>query len=157
LQLLQHRVQRQGGQQRREHTHFHDEILRRGPHWACSDSDSKLYSTQAQQKARGRASMKSSIFAGLLMLLALCAPAMARARIRVMILDGQSGGSYHNWRLTTEVMKKELEEVGLFAVTVVTAPPADGDFSGFDPQFGKYKVVVSNYDAPDWPAPLRAQ
>ena len=42
--------------------------------------------------------------------------------ITVMLLDGESAGPYHNWRLTTPVMKKELEETGLFAVTVVTAP-----------------------------------
>jgi len=39
-----------------------------------------------------------------------------------MLLDGESAGLYHNWRLTTPVLKKELEETGLFAVTVVTAP-----------------------------------
>jgi uncharacterized protein len=99
--------------------------------------------------------MKRVFFAAL-MGLCLAAPAAA-APIRVMLLDGQSAGTYHNWRLTTEVMKRELEEGGLFAVTVVTAPPSDGDFSGFHPDFAKYQVVVSNYDAPDWPAPLRQQ
>jgi uncharacterized protein len=40
---------------------------------------------------------------------------------------------------------------------VVTAPPADGDFSGFTPAFSTYQVVVLNYDAPDerWPAVLK--
>ncbi|HEX4270116.1 MAG TPA: ThuA domain-containing protein, partial [Rhizomicrobium sp.] len=46
---------------------------------------------------------------------------------------------------------------GLFEVTVVSAPTADGDFSGFHPDFAKYQVVVSNYDAQDWPAPLKAE
>jgi uncharacterized protein len=101
--------------------------------------------------------MKYRILAMLAALLSLAGPAIAAAPIRVMILDGQSGGAYHNWRLTTAALKKELEEAGRFSVTVVTAPQSDGDFSGFDPQFGKYQVVVSNYDAPDWPAPLRAQ
>ncbi len=71
--------------------------------------------------------------------------------IKVMILDGQSGGAYHNWRLTTQVMKKELEETGLFSVTVMTAPTSDQDFSGFDPDLERYKVIVMNYDAPSWP------
>lgn len=75
--------------------------------------------------------------------------------IRVMILDGQSGGPYHNWKLTTPVLKKELEETGLFSVTVVTAPASDGDFSSFKPEFERYQAVVMNYDAPDWPADLR--
>src|SRR5579863_1942776 len=79
----------------------------------------------------------------------------AAGPIQVMLLDGASGGSYHNWRVTTPVLKAELEETGLFAVTVVTAPASDGDFSNFKPEFGKYQVIVSNYDAPEWPANLR--
>src|SRR5579863_927501 len=79
------------------------------------------------------------------------------APIRVLLLDGQSSGPYHNWRLTTPVLKAELEETGLFQVTVVTAPPSDGDFTNFKPNFSDYQVIVSNYDAPDWPANLREQ
>ena len=66
-----------------------------------------------------------------------------------MLLDGQSAGTYHNWRLTTPVLKKELEETGLFEVEVVTAPPSDGDFSNFKPDWSKYKVIVMNYDGPN--------
>ena len=90
-------------------------------------------------------------------LLLAIAPAALAAPIRVMILDGESAGPYHNWRLTTPVLKEELEETGLFAVTVVTAPPSSGDLSGFHPDFSEYQVVVMNYDAPDWPANLRAE
>jgi type 1 glutamine amidotransferase len=77
--------------------------------------------------------------------------------IRVAILDGASAAAYHNWRLTTQVIKRELEETGLFEVTVLSAPPADGDFSNFKPEFGQYQAIVMNYDAQDWPADLRAQ
>jgi hypothetical protein len=78
--------------------------------------------------------------------------------IPVMLLDGESAGLYHNWRLTTPVLKKELEETGLFAVTVVTAPDSKtGDLSAFKPEFAQYKVVVLNYDAPDWPEALKTQ
>jgi type 1 glutamine amidotransferase len=82
----------------------------------------------------------------------------AAAPIAVMLLDGESGGTYHDWQHVTPVLKKMLDETGLFATTVVTAPPATGDFSGFAPDFVKYQVVVMNYDAPDerWPAPLKA-
>ena len=57
----------------------------------------------------------------------------------------------------TPVLKKELDETGLFQVDVVTAPPAGGDFAAFKPDFSKYQVVVFNYDAPDerWPASLK--
>ena len=77
--------------------------------------------------------------------------------IRVMILDGESGGPYHQWPLVTMVLKKTLDETGLFQVDVVTAPPAGGDFNSFKPDFGKYQVVVLNYDAPDdrWPANIK--
>lgn len=99
------------------------------------------------------------IFLAALPGLLLCLPAFtaAAAPIPVMILDGQSGGPYHNWKLTTPVLKRELEETGLFQVTVVTAPRSDQDFSSFKPEFSRYKAIVMNYDAPDWPADLRAQ
>jgi type 1 glutamine amidotransferase len=82
--------------------------------------------------------------------------AQAASPIRVMLLDGESGGAYHKWALITPVLKKELEETGLFQIDVVTAPPSTGDLSGFKPEFAKYQVVVSNYDAPDWPTDLKA-
>ena len=79
----------------------------------------------------------------------------AAAPIKVLLLDGESGGPYHNWKLTTPILKKELEDTGLFQVTVATAPPASGDFSGFHPDFGSYQVVVSNLDSQTWPENLR--
>ena len=96
-----------------------------------------------------------AVFLGLL----LCVPAVSRAAqpIRVLLVDGQSGGAYHNWQLITPVLKKELEETGLFQVTVLTSPRSDGDFSSFKPDFSPYQVIVSNYDAPDWPEYLRTQ
>ena len=77
---------------------------------------------------------------------------------RIMLLDGESGGPYHKWQLTTPVLKKQLEETGLFQVDVVTAPPANGDFSKFKPDFKKYAGVVFNYDAPDnrWSQDLKS-
>src|SRR5688572_26066145 len=81
-----------------------------------------------------------------------------QSRIPVMLLDGESGGPYHDWPRVTVALKKMLDETGLFATTVVTAPPAGGDYTTFAPDFSKYRVVVMNYDAPDerWPAALKA-
>jgi len=92
------------------------------------------------------------------MLASLALTARAAPPIAVMILDGESGGPYHDWRHMTPVLEKTLAEAGLFATTVVTAPPAGGDFSTFKPDFARYQVVVMNYDAPDerWPAALKA-
>jgi hypothetical protein len=81
----------------------------------------------------------------------------AAAPIPIMLLDGESGGTYHDWRRVTPALKKMLDETGLFATTVVTAPPAGGDFGSFSPEFARYQAVVMNYDAPDerWPAALK--
>ena len=91
-------------------------------------------------------------FIALLILTAL----LPAAPIKVMLLDGESGGAYHKWQLITPVLKKELEETGLFQVDVATAPKAGEDFSSFKPEFSKYQVVVSNYDAANWPDDLKA-
>jgi hypothetical protein len=95
------------------------------------------------------------LLAALLMLwsgTALAAP------IRVMILDGESAAAYHNWQITTQVMKRELRDAGIFDVTVVSAPRSDStEIASFDPGFEKYQVVVWNYDAPDWPAALKTR
>lgn len=98
----------------------------------------------------------------------LLAPvAEAQAPIPVMLLDGESGGPYHDWARVTVAVKKMLDETGLFATTVVTVPSGGADAAGppsgpapssFAPDFSKYRVVVMNYDAPDerWPAALKA-
>jgi len=94
----------------------------------------------------------------LTVLLAALLPAYAVGPIRVMLLDGESGGTYHNWQAITPALKKQLDETGLFQVDVVTAPGAKADSSGLKPEFSKYQVVVFNYDAPDerWSADLKA-
>jgi uncharacterized protein len=84
-----------------------------------------------------------------LIVLAAFALSAMGAPIKVMLIDGQSGGPYHKWQLTSPVLKKELEDTGLFQVDVVTLPDQR-------PDFAKYQVVVSNYDAPDLPADLKA-
>jgi type 1 glutamine amidotransferase len=83
---------------------------------------------------------------------------LASNPVHVMLLDGESAGAYHQWQLTTGVLKRELEETKFFQVDVVTAPPAGGDYSRFRPEWKKYQVVVWNYDAPDerWPAELKS-
>ena len=81
----------------------------------------------------------------------------AAAPIPVLILDGESGGPYHDWPRVTIALQRMLGEVGLFEVRVATAPAAGGDFAAFSPNFSAYATVVLNYDAPDerWPAPLK--
>ena len=80
----------------------------------------------------------------------------ADKQIPVLLVDGEST-IYHNWQITTPILKKELEDAGIFQVTVATAPLHDGDFSSFKPEFSKYKAIVLNLDAPDWPENLRIE
>ena len=101
----------------------------------------------------------NTIFYAVLASVLLVTPALplsAAAPLRVMVLDGQSAGTYHDWQHTTPVLKKELEDAGLFQVDVVTAPPSGGDFKKFKPDFSRYQAIVLNYDGPDWPAELKA-
>ncbi len=82
----------------------------------------------------------------------------AQVPIPIMILDGESGGPYHDWARITPVLKSMLDQTSRFAVTVVTAPSPGGDVSTFKPDFARYRAVVLNYDAPDerWSAALKA-
>lgn len=92
-----------------------------------------------------------------LLLVAAAPQADAAAPVPVMILDGESAAAYHDWAETTTLLRGQLERTGLFRIDVVTAPPAGADFSNFNPDFTRYRVVVFNYDAPDgrWPVKLQ--
>jgi type 1 glutamine amidotransferase len=68
--------------------------------------------------------------------------------LKALIVDGQNG---HNWKETTPVLKKVLEETGLFQVDVATSPAKGQDMSGFKPDFAAYQLVVSNYQGDEWP------
>ncbi len=57
--------------------------------------------------------LTNAVVACLFFLLAGALPSRAADPIRVMLLDGESGGPYHAWQLTTPVIKKELEDRSL--------------------------------------------
>src|SRR5258708_23626207 len=75
----------------------------------------------------------------------------AAAPIRVMLLDGANN---HDWKATSPVIKKILDEATIFNTTVVTVDNAN--LSTFKPDWSQYDVVVLNYntgigaDAPEW-------
>ena len=98
--------------------------------------------------------MKLTAFA---IALALSGQGLAAPAIRALIIDGQNN---HDWAHTTPVLKKILEASGMFEVDVVTTPPKGGDFSGFRPDFNRYKVVISNYNefptGDKWPVEVQA-
>ena len=66
-------------------------------------------------------------------------------KLKALIVDGQNN---HNWQGTTPVLKKYLEETGLFKVEVATTGK---DMSDFKPNFSAYNVVVMNYNGNAWP------
>ena len=76
--------------------------------------------------------------------------------ISVLLIDGQNN---HDWSHTTPLLKKILEQTGLFRVDVLTTPPKGADFGGFHPQFDRYQAVISNYNdfggGTLWPADVQ--
>lgn len=76
------------------------------------------------------------------------ATSAAEPKHKALIIEGQN--NHGNWPQTTKMMKKYLEETGLFAVDVATTANKGTDPS-FKPEFSKYAVVVSNYNGAPWP------
>ncbi len=72
----------------------------------------------------------------------------AAEKMKALILDGQNNHAV--WPRTTQMMKRRLEETGLFTVDIARTAPQGTDPS-FKPQFSKYEVVVSNYNGAPWP------
>ena len=81
-------------------------------------------------------------------LLLMTAAASAAEPMKVLIVDGQNN---HNWRETSPILKRLLEETKLFTVDVATSPDKGQDMSGFQPKFALYDVVVTNYTGAEWP------
>jgi len=70
-----------------------------------------------------------------------------------MLVDGANN---HDWKATSPVIRKILEEPGIFTTKTVTVDNAD--VAAFKPDWSQFDVVVLNYntgiggDAPEWPA-----
>ena len=75
--------------------------------------------------------------------------------IRVMLLDGESGGPYHDWPAVSSAIVQILTETGLFEVFVETL--SDSSPADFELDLSRADVVVMNYDAADgrWPDSLQ--
>jgi uncharacterized protein len=83
--------------------------------------------------------------------LALTVPCQSWAQdppLKALIVDGQNNHS--NWPETTVMMKKYLEQTGLFSVDI-SRTAAEGTDENFAPEFSNYQVVVSNYNGAAWP------
>jgi type 1 glutamine amidotransferase len=98
-------------------------------------------------------SLRLAAFASATMLVALLPAALfAEAPLKALIVDGQN--NHGNWPTTTKMMKKYLEDTKLFTVDIATTAKQGTDES-FKPNFGKYNVVVSNYNGAPWPESTR--
>ena len=73
--------------------------------------------------------------------------------IKALIVDGQNN---HDWKSTTPVLKRLLEETGLFVVDVATSPGKGKSMAGFKPEFAMYDVVVANYTGDEWSASTKS-
>ena len=62
----------------------------------------------------------------------------AQTLIQVLLITGQSN-RYHNWEVSSPIVKRQLEESGRFAVTLQTTPAKGAtpnqDMSSFAPRF----------------------
>lgn len=93
--------------------------------------------------------MKRGVLFAIVATLALGASVLsAGEKMKALIVDGQN--NHKAWPQTTLMMKRYLEETGLFTVEVATTKPKGVDAS-FAPDFSSFDVVVSNYNGTEWP------
>ena len=81
-----------------------------------------------------------------------------QSRIKVLLVTGQSN-RYHNWEVSSPIVRRLLEDSGRFAVTVATTPPKGSapnqDMSSFAPAFSGYQAVVLDYEGFEFAPPVK--
>ena len=68
--------------------------------------------------------------------------------LKALIVTGQTN-PWHNWKVSSPILKQLLEQTGLFKVDVAASPPGDEGIKDFKPNFADYDVVVLDYDGYD--------
>lgn len=69
-------------------------------------------------------------------------------QLKALIVTGQSN-KYHDWKISSPLLKQFLEETGLFKVdTAVNLPDSN---MPFESNFAAYNIVVIDYEGRDWP------
>lgn len=76
----------------------------------------------------------------------------AKEPIDGVIITGQNN---HNWPVSHIALQKILDGSGMFKMDLAVLPPAGEDMTGVSVDFGKYKVVVLDYNGDSWPEPMR--
>jgi len=90
-------------------------------------------------------------------LLSVFAFAQKHTPVQVLIVDGFSN---HDWKQTSLVTKRILEESGLFKVDVNTVPSDSIERLSWNPEFKDYAVVIQNCNNlpnPNWRWPRSAE
>ena len=68
--------------------------------------------------------------------------------LKALIVTGQ-GNQWHNWEVSSPILKQLLEQTALFKVDIATSPPGNEGIKDFKPGFVDYDVVVLDYDGCD--------
>ncbi len=102
-------------------------------------------------------STSSLLKSAALLLLGCTGPFLVASPVmhKILLITGQSN-PYHDWTKSSPLVKKYLEETGLFTVDVATTPRRGADMSGFRPDFKPYAAVVVVYEGDEWPAATKA-
>src|SRR5262245_39594632 len=102
--------------------------------------------------------MRNLITGLVLALLLVSATLTGAGAIRVILLDGDN--NHNTWPDTSKLMKKVLDDSGLFQTTIVTVPRPE--LGNFKPNWNEYQVLVMNYNTgingplPEWPAETKS-
>jgi type 1 glutamine amidotransferase len=87
---------------------------------------------------------------GTALLVVLCVGLVGYAApLKALIVNGQMNRA-HDWKVSSPILKRILEQTGLFKVDFATSPPKGGDMENFKPNFAAYDVVVLDYDGQYW-------
>jgi type 1 glutamine amidotransferase len=72
----------------------------------------------------------------------------AKDPVKALIVTGQNN---HNWKASSVILQKYLNESGVFVADLAISPEKGADMSSFRPDFSAYKVVVLDYNGDSWP------
>jgi len=96
--------------------------------------------------------VRGGALAAILLLVTILCPALnaqtTPAPMKALVITGQN---YHPWKMTSEALKRMLEDTGLFQADIVVSPPAKASMKAFKPDFAAYRLVVLDYSGDDWP------
>ncbi len=85
------------------------------------------------------------IVAGILAFFTTCSDT---GKYKALIITGQAE---HDWQTSSAILKKLLDQTGMFHTRILATPEKGGDMSAFNPAFSKYQLVVLAYNGEPWP------